>query len=256
MLVGFMMNVKVFCLFIGYQILFVVLFVEVCEVLLVVLKLKVVFYYCELFGELVDELWWCFVQVLLLLCYSGWLGLVYFQFLFWLVCNCVGYVYVVYCVECMEGFWFSIEFCNISWFDDVYVVEMLVFQCLLGMVYIIVDEFQGFINSVFVVWVSICDIYVLVCLYGCNVGIWNYSGVCLFGCFNYDYDDVELEGLVCQVLVQFDCLGLEVYVVFNNNVEDQVQCNGCMLMCLMDVLGVNVVRFVSVLVGDLFVLLV
>lgn len=251
---GFRMNVKAFRLFTGHQTSPAVLPAEVREALPQALKLKSVLYYRELPGELVDALWHRFVQALLPLRYSGRLGLVHFQFPPWLVRNRAGHAHVAHCVERMEGFKLSTEFRNISWLADEHAAETLAFQRSLGTVHTIVDEPQGFSNSVPAVWDTTHDAQALVRLHGRNAGSWGYSGARSSGRFNYDYDEAELEGLARQILTKLDRPGLDIQVILNNNAEDQAQRNGRTLMRVMDALGANVAKpaAASAPMGDLF----
>ena len=235
----FVINVKAFRLFTGHQTSPAVLPPEIREALPQALKTKSVLYYRELPAELLDELWARFAALLAPLQAAGKLGLVHFQFPPWLVRNRAGHAHVAHCVERLAGCRLSVEFRNISWLDAAHAHETLAFQRGLGVVHTIVDEPQGFSNSVPAVWETSVEGLALVRMHGRNAMTWNNSTGRSSDRFNYDYPAAELEGLARRIQ-QLDRIGMQVHVVLNNNAEDQAQRNGRTLMDLMEALGMDV----------------
>ena len=235
----FVMNMKAFRLFTGHQTSPAVLPAEVREALPRVLKLKSMLYFHEVPPELLDELWAQFTNALEPLQQAGKLGLVHFQFPPWLLRNRAGHAHVTHCVERMARYKLSVEFRNISWLDAEHARETLDFQRELGVVHTIVDEPQGFTNSVPAVWETTVDDHALIRMHGRNAMTWNDKSNVSSGRFNYDYDEAELEGIARQIQ-RLDERGLKIDVVMNNNAEDQAQRNGRTLMQLMNEIGANV----------------
>ncbi|WP_077032989.1 DUF72 domain-containing protein [Pelomonas sp. KK5] len=238
---GFTMNVKAFRLFTNHQTSPAVLPADLRDALPPALKTKAVIYYRELPAELLEALWQRFEQALRPLREAGLLGLVHFQFPPWLVRNRAGQAHVALCAERMAGCRLGVEFRNRSWLDEAHAADTLAFQRSLGVVHTIVDEPQGFTNSVPAVWQTSTEGHALVRLHGRNAGSWNISGaVSSSARFDYDYDDAELEGLAHRI-IELDRPGLDLQVVLNNNAEDQAQRNGRTLMKLFAELGANLV---------------
>jgi uncharacterized protein YecE (DUF72 family) len=222
---GFTMNAKAFRLFTGHQTSPAVLPPDVREALPMELKDRSVIYYKQVPIELADELWDRFIDGVAPLRSAGKLGLVHFQFAPWLVRNRAGHAHVAHCVERMAGHTTSLEFRSASWFDGIHVRDTMAFQRELGAVHTIVDEPQGFSNTVPAIWEVTHDRCALVRMHGRNAAAWNDRSGHSGGRFNYDYDDAELEGLAHHMM-QIDRPDLDLQVVMNNNNEDKAQRNG------------------------------
>ena len=222
---GFTMNAKAFRLFTGHQTSPAVLPPDVREALPAQLRDRSVIYYNQVPTQLADELWDRFIDGLAPLRSAGKLGLVHFQLAPWLLRNRAGHAHVAHCVERMAGHTASLEFRSASWFDGIHARDTMAFQRELGAVHTIVDEPQGFSNSVPAIWEATHAHYVLVRMHGRNAGAWNDRSGHSGGRFNYDYDDAELEGLAHQIM-QIDRPDLDVQVIMNNNNEDKAQRNG------------------------------
>lgn len=233
---GFVMNVKAFRLLTGHQTSPEALPPEVKAALPGRLQGKPVLYYRELPPALTDGVWRAFHEALLPLRHAGRLGLVHFQFPPWLVRNRAGRAHVAHCVERLSGFKLSVEFRNAGWFEGAHAGDTLAFARELGVVHTVVDEPQGFSNSVPPQWEQTDDHHALVRLHGRNAASWHNRSGSSGGRFNYDYDEAELEGLAWQIK-QLDRPGRDVHVVLNNNNEDQAQRNGRTLMRVMGEIG-------------------
>ena len=233
---GFIMNAKAFRLFTGHQTSPSVLPADVRDALPSGLKQKAVLYYREVPPELQNALWDAFRAALRPLREAGRLGLVHFQFPPWVARSRSGRAHVAHCAEQMSGNVVSAEFRSASWFEGANANDTLKFQRDLGVVHTVVDEPQGFSNSVPAIWETTHDDYALVRVHGRNAAAWNDRSGHSGGRFNYDYDDAELEGLGHQIQ-QFSRPSLDVHVVMNNNNEDQAQRNGRTLVKAMKELG-------------------
>jgi uncharacterized protein YecE (DUF72 family) len=133
----------------------------------------------------------------------------------------------------------SIELCNISWLDEAHAQETLAFLRELGVVHTIVDEPQGFTNSVPPNWQTCDEGHALVRMHRRNAMTWNASSGVASTRLNCDHNERELEALGRQIL-RLDRIGMQVHVVLNNNAEDQARRNGRTLMELMLELGADV----------------
>ena len=170
---GFVMNVKAFRLLTGHQTSTAVLPMHVRDALPSALKQRAVLYYREVPAALQDEVWRQFTRALAPLRGAGRLGLVHFQFPPWLVRNRAGRAHVADCVERMEGYAVSVEFRSAGWFDGHHASDTLAFQRELGVVHTIVDEPQGFDNSVPPIWETTRDDFAVVRMHGRNASAWN-----------------------------------------------------------------------------------
>lgn len=238
---GFTMNMKAFRLLTGHQTSPEALPPEVRAALPGRLKAKPVLYYSELPPALVDGVWQRFTEALRPLQHAGRLGLVHFQFAPWLVRNRAGHAHVAHCADRLSGFKLSVEFRNAAWFEGAHAGETLAFMRELGVVHTVVDEPQGFSNSVAPHWALTDAHHALVRMHGRNAEAWNNRTGSSGGRFNYDYDVAELEGLAWQIK-QLDRPDLDIHVVLNNNREDQAQRNGRTLMAVMREIGADVIE--------------
>jgi uncharacterized protein YecE (DUF72 family) len=103
---------------------------------------------------------------------------------------------------------------------------------------LVVDEPQGFANTVPPIWEATHGSHALVRMHGRNERTWNNRTPSSSGRFNYEYDDAELEGMASQIM-RLDQPDLRVHVVMNNNAEDFAQANGRRLFDTLLGLGAN-----------------
>ena len=199
-------------------------------------------YYRDLPDEIRIEVWRRYREAVAPLKDAGKLHLVHFQFPPWLLRNRVGHDHVRHCVEMMGGYTVSVEFRNRMWFVDEHTASTLAFERELGVVHTVVDAPQGFDNSIPQVWEVTHPRIAYVRLHGRNVATWNVKGgTAASDRFNYDYPDIELAGLANRI-AGLEARGLDVDVVFNNNMEDQGQRNARSLIDVLEVLKVSEVR--------------
>lgn len=238
----FVMNVKSFRLFTGHQTGPEVLHKDIQAALPPALAAKRNLYYKDLPAELLDELWRRFIEALAPLGHAGRLGLVHFQFPPWLVANAAGQAHVEDCVARMTGHVLSVEFRHRSWFTPEQTEATLAFERRLGVVHTVVDEPQGFANSIPTVWAVTQPSHALLRLHGRNSATWNVKGATVASDrFNYDYPDAELAGLTPEIGRLAEQVG-QAHVVFNNNMEDQGQRNAATLMALLEGAGLPLQR--------------
>lgn len=233
---GFVMNVKAFRLFTGHATTAVVMHRDLQPTLAAVGKPT--FFYRDLPGELLDELWLRFREALQPLRAAGRLGLVHFQFAPWLTSTAVARRHVEECVRRMGGFDLSVEFRHGSWFAGTdHRQSTLALLHGLGVAHTVVDGPQGFANSVPALWQATHPRYALVRLHGRNTATWNVKGqTSASDRFNYDYPAAELEELVPR-LERLALTAMQTHVVFNNNMEDQGQRNALSLIDLLAAAG-------------------
>jgi len=234
---GFVMSVKAFRLFTGHQTDVKVLPQDL-QPPPAVLRSGLL-YYKDTPQEIRAELWRRFREVLEPLRAAGKLGLVHFQFPPWIVRDGEGRRHVEHCIEQMAGHQLSVEFRHRSWFEGDRAERTLSWLRDLQVVHTIVDEPQGFSNSVPAVWTATSPRTALVRLHGRNAATWNGRGfTSSTQRFNYDYPDAELMEIANQVMVLSRRVSWT-HVVFNNNMEDQGVRNARRLMELLLAAGSN-----------------
>ena len=191
-------------------------------------------YYPHVPGEIRDELWRRFEMALEPLRQASRLGLVHFQYAPWVRRNRAGLAHVRVCAERLaDAFTVSTEFRHRSWFDGANANATLALQHELGLVHTVVDEPQGFDNSVPPVWAATRPDVALVRLHGRNARTWNApAGSRSTGRFDHDYQGEELLDLSRRIRTLAEQV-VNAHVVFNNNHEDQGQRNGRTLRGIM-----------------------
>jgi uncharacterized protein YecE (DUF72 family) len=227
----FVFNIKAFRLFTGHQTSPTVLHKDIQESLRHMPQQ--VFYYRELPSEIIDALWRRFIDALAPLKTAGKLGAILFQFAPWVQRNRAGHAHVEECVRRMAGHTVAAEFRNRTWFDGEHARSTLAFEREFGLAHVIVDGPQGFDNSVPAVWEVTRPDLAMLRLHGRNAASWNTKGLTASsGRFNYDYSEEELAALVPKVLHTAEQVK-RMHVVYNNNMEDQMQRNGRTMMQLL-----------------------
>ncbi|BDD93868.1 DUF72 domain-containing protein [Pandoraea sp. XJJ-1] len=190
-------------------------------------------YYKDIPDALRDEIWRRYLEALAPLRQAGKLGLVHFQFPPWLTGNRESRAHVEACAQRMRGYGVAAEFRHRGWFDGAHGEATLAWLRELGWVNTVVDEPQGFANSIPMVWATTTPLAAVVRLHGRNQATWNVrDSTAASDRFNYDYRDAELVALVDPIRVIAKEVA-RVYVVFNNNYEDQGQRNARSLMSIL-----------------------
>ena len=190
-------------------------------------------YYRDVPGEIRDELWRRFTDALLPLRAARKLSLVLLQFPPWVVNDARRREHVAHCVERMAGHTLAVEFRHRSWLAPGREAATLAFERELGVVHTVVDEPQGFDNSVPAVWEATHPEFALLRLHGRNSAAWNTrhaNGAS--GRFNYDYPDEELQALAAP-LQSLARQARQVKAIFNNCHEDKSVRNARTLMSML-----------------------
>lgn len=191
-------------------------------------------YYKDMPAPLVDEMWRRYLEAIEPLREAGKLGLVHFQFPPWLTGDKASRAHVEACAQRMTGYDIAAEFRHRGWFEAARADETLDWLREMGWVNTTVDEPQGFANSIPQVWATTSPLAAVVRLHGRNHETWNVRDATVASDrFNYDYREAELAALVDPIRVIAKVVA-RVYVVFNNNYEDQGQRNAQTLMQLLD----------------------
>ncbi|MGA2550308.1 MAG: DUF72 domain-containing protein [Burkholderiaceae bacterium] len=182
-------------------------------------------YYKDVPESMQDDLWRYFREGIEPLRAAGKLGAVHFQFAPWCRYSDAVRAHLEQCRTRLSEVLVSVEFRHQSWFTEAHTESTLSFLRQAGLVNTVVDEPQGFENTVRAVWATTHPRLSIVRLHGRNADTWNLSGSeSSTGRFNYNYSDQELEGLAAQVRA-LAAASDQTHVVFNNNYEDQGQRN-------------------------------
>lgn len=227
---SFLFNVKAFRLFTGHQTPLVALPPDVRDALPAAAKDKQNVYHDDVPPELRDVLWARFHDAIAPLRDAGKLGALHFQFAPWVMYGRRGFAQVEHCVERLAGCRAAVEFRHRSWFDGAHAGQTLDFERRHGLAHTVVDEPQGFANTIPAVWEVAAPELVVVRLHGRNARTWNLKGATSSAQrFDYDYPDHELAELAGRIRALAERTQA-VHVIFNNNFEDQGQRNGLTLM--------------------------
>jgi uncharacterized protein YecE (DUF72 family) len=231
----FTFNVKAFRLFTGHQTPVDALPVPVRAALGTYSKKNI--YYKDMPRELLDSMWSFFSEAIEPLRAAKKLGAVHFQFAPWFVCASQARDHLDEVRSRLAEYTLSVEFRHESWFNEKHREQTLDFEKERGLVNVVLDEPQGFANSVGAHWVVTNSALAVLRLHGRNAQTWNIKGATAASDrFNYDYSDQELEGLSDSIRDMAAKVGA-MHVVFNNNYEDQGQRNATTLMRLLDLVS-------------------
>jgi uncharacterized protein YecE (DUF72 family) len=224
----FAMNMKAFRLFTGHPAALSALPEDIYRALPPTSKLNI--FYRDIPPAIRDELWRRFIDALRPLKSTNKLGAVLFQFAPWILNNRAGRAHVEHCADRMAGHVIAVEFRNRSWFQDKKkTADTLAFERDRSLVNVIVDEPQGFENSIPAIWEVTHPKLAIVRLHGRNTGSWDYRGNNSGGRFDYEYPDDELASLSLDIR-RIATLADDVHTVLNTNKEDQGQRNAQRLM--------------------------
>lgn len=226
----FRFNVKAFRIFTGHQTAPKVLPKDIREALPDPKARNV--YWKELPGELREALWKRFREAVEPLRAAGKLRALHFQFAPWMTFRPDSLDHIRECRAALADYTLAVEFRHRSWFDEKHRERTLDFERDLELANVIVDEPQGFANSIPTVLEVTHPQLALVRLHGRNHETWNIKGATTSAeRFNYDYSEPELVDLAA-VIEKLEAP--EVHVVFNNNYEDQGQRNARTLAAIFE----------------------
>lgn len=185
-------------------------------------------YYKDTPSELRDPLWARFETAIRPLADAGRLRAVLFQMAPWVTWSVRALDHLLECRARMDGYQLAVEFRHRSWFDAAHRDTTLAFLRDHGLAHVIVDEPQGFANSVPALWEVTSPKFALLRLHGRNSATWNIKGEAASERFNWDYSDAELAELATK-LRGLSGQALEIHGINNNNYEDQGQRNATTL---------------------------
>ena len=184
-----------------------------------------------------DALWSAFVRFLEPLHRAGKLGVVLFQFPPWFYFSREAMEHILACRERLEGFQLAVEFRHRSWLSERHRDETLGFLRENGLVYVAVDEPQGFRSSVPPVAEATAGVgYVR--FHGRNVHTWEARGASASERFDYYYSDEELGEWVPRLRSLLEETE-RTYAMFNTNKGDQGVVNAMRLARLMNGEGLS-----------------
>ena len=218
---GFVLDVKAFRLFTGHHTQPNVLPKDIRESLPADLIAKGKnLYYKDVPAEIAEELWQRYREGIEPLRLTGRLGLVLFQFPPWVFFGHKSFEHVLHCQERLPGFRLAVEFRHKSWFEGDRWQETLRFERDHDLVHVVVDEPQGFANSVPAIWEATSGQDAYVRLHGRNAETWNLKGLASSSeRFNYLYPQEELAEIAANVIGLSRAVS-RVHVFLNNNYGD------------------------------------
>ena len=183
-------------------------------------------------AEAIDRAFEAFADALLPLDSAGKLGAVMFQFPPWFTNRGDNRDTLRALPERLPGLRVAVEFRHGSWVGDDGGERTfrLLQEC--GLAYTVVDEPQGFANSVPPVLAVTADLAV-VRFHGHNAQTWNAKGITAAERFRYRYDLDELRGWVPQVR-ELAAQSRETHVIMNNCWQDYGVRNARELATLLD----------------------
>jgi uncharacterized protein YecE (DUF72 family) len=216
----FTFNVKSYALFTGHGAAVKAFPKELKEALPGPLQEKRNVYLKDLPGEIGNEMWRRFVDVLLPMDSAGKLGAVLFQFPPWFGPSRANRQYVLECKERLGQYTMAVEFRNSAWMAEERDRERtLGFLLEHGLPYVCVDEPQGFRSSVPPV-TAVTAPLAMVRLHGRNAEMWERKATTAAERFDYLYSEEELREWTPRVR-ELSEGAREVHVMFNNCYGDK-----------------------------------
>lgn len=173
----------------------------------------------DLPSELLDEAFARFVSALMPLHSAGKLGTILFQLPPYVYPTRASFRYLADASERLGEFTVAVEFRNGRWMDDEHRDATLAFLAEHGLVYVAVDEPQGFRSSVPPVTAVTNPTVAEVRFHGRNAETWEARGISAAERFRYDYRPDELEEWVPKVR-ELAGAAEKVHLVFNNCYAD------------------------------------
>lgn len=175
-------------------------------------------YYRDIPEDVRCLLWQRFNDALLPLDSAGKLGVVLLQFPRWFFPGKASEEYLVKCKQNLPQYRLAIEFRNETWLGEARRQETLDFLKGNDLIYVCVDEPQGFESSVPPIVEATSDISV-VRFHGRNIDNWEKKGISVAERFNYLYRDEELAEWL-PGLAELAAKVKQLNVLFNNCYAD------------------------------------
>jgi len=151
---------------------------------------------------------------------TGRLGLALFQFPPWVSSGRKGFDQVLHAQQRLPGLRLAVEFRHESWLEGERRQETQCVEREHDLVQVVVDEPQGFANSVPAIWEATSGQDAYVRLRGRNAETWNLKGLASSSeRFNYLYPQAELAEIAANV-IGLSRAASRVHVFLNNNYGD------------------------------------
>jgi len=219
---AFVFDIKAFRLFTGHQTSPAALPADIRKALGTIDNKNI--YYRDVPEDAREELWRRFRLSLDPLKRAGKLGVVVFQFPPWFVFGRTNLAHILDCAEKLPGSPIAVEFRNKTWLEHRHRAEVLAFERENGLAHVVVDEPQGFANSIPAVWEVTSPEVAVVRLHGRNRETWAKKGLTAAERFNYFYSEPELREFVTPIEAVAS-RAAHVHVLFNNCYRDYAQRN-------------------------------
>ena len=223
---------KAFRLFTGHQTPALAIPADLKADLLPYFRGKPNIYYADMPAEILDVMWDRFRLSVEPLRDAGKLGALHFQFAPWVTRTGRALDHILECKARLPGYTLAVEFRHQSWCSEQNLAATLAFEREHGLVNVVVDEPQGFSNSIPAVWEMTNPQLAIVRFHGKNAATWNADGKAASDRFNYDYSEEELQTFVGPI-EQLKSEVLNLHAIFNNNYEDQGQKDARILQSLL-----------------------
>jgi uncharacterized protein YecE (DUF72 family) len=167
-----------------------------------------------------EQLWSLFEDALKPLNDAGKLGYILLQLPPWVMKKAGNMRHLAECADRLEGYTVAVEFRHRSWMDEGNRREVIAFLREQNVPYVIVDEPQGFPNSVPAVWEATSDEMAVVRFHGRNRETWNKRKITAAERFDYLYSEEELQEFV-EPVQRLAEQTKAVHAIFNNCYEDK-----------------------------------
>jgi len=188
-------------------------------------KQKAMLYFDDVPPELRAELWRRYTAAVQPLHEAGKLGTVLIQMAPWIAPGAKATAHLEHCKAQLGALPAAVEFRNAGWFTTAQRAATLDFLAAHDLTHVVVDEPQGFKNSVPLVPAVTSPRLGYLRLHGRNRATWDRKDLASSADrFNYDYPESELREFV-PIARQLAERAAQVHVMFNNNYQDQSQRN-------------------------------
>lgn len=161
------------------------------------------------------------------------LGVILFQFPQWFVPSRKSFARLEQIADSVASDRVAVEFRQHLWMDDDHAQQTLDFLREHGLVYVTVDEPQGFTSSVPPVVAATADDLAVVRFHGRNAETWNKKGVTAAQRFAYDYSPDELRDWTPKIAALRE-EAETVHALMNNCYRDFGVRNGAQLAALLE----------------------
>jgi uncharacterized protein YecE (DUF72 family) len=230
---GFVFDIKAFRLFTGHWAEKRAFPRDLQDALGDVPERKRGYYYKDVPVEVVDETWRRFVAALEPLRVENKMGLVLLQFPSWVHSSDKTKDHILTAQEKLAGHSLAIEFRHHSWLDDENRADTLAFLRDNGLVFVSVDEPQGFTSSLPPLAEATADL-AYVRFHGRNAATWEAPGVTAADRFDWYYSEEEMGEWVPR-LQALQAQATSVHALMNTNRGDQGPVNARLLARLLQV---------------------